>query len=182
MLEEKGFKIKNVFSLDDIFMIPENLDISNMSTRDILKQAVLIREVNRKLVNKIERKIIFKKKQIDREGNILSQQSIKCSIQDREEAKKLLLAMGYKEIMQVVEDDVEYIKDEFSILLKDVINGDNLIEVEVEENNIELDSIEKLKQKLNQLQIPIYTDNYFVKKAEIELDKILWIYSKKNIN
>lgn len=30
----------------------------------------------------------------------------KCSIQDREDAKKLLLAIGYKEIMQVVEDDV----------------------------------------------------------------------------
>ena len=25
----------------------------------------------------------------------------------------------------------------------------------------------------NEIEIPIYTDNYFVKKAEIELDKIL---------
>ena len=39
--------------------------------------------------------------------------------------------------------------------------------------NDEFDSIEKLINRVNQLDIPIYTDNYFVKKAEIELDKVL---------
>lgn len=173
ILGNKGFETKSIFSLDDIFLIPENLDISKMSTRDILKHAVLIREVNRKLVNKIERKIIFKKKQIDNKGNILNQESISCKIQDREDAKRLLKAIGYKEIMQVIEEDIEYIKDGFSMLCKDVIGGDNLIEVDVDEKNPKLDTIEKLVEKLNELQIPIYTDNYFVKKAEIELYKIL---------
>ena len=37
--------------------------------------------------------------------------------------------------------------------------------------NDEFDSIEKLINRVNQLDIPIYTDNYFVKKAEIELNK-----------
>lgn len=35
----------------------------------------------------------------------------------------------------------KYVKDEFSNLLKNAINGDNLIEVEVEENNSELDKV-----------------------------------------
>ncbi len=39
--------------------------------------------------------------------------------------------------------------------------------------NDEFDSIEKLINRVNQLDIPIYTDNYFVKKAEIELNKVL---------
>ena len=39
--------------------------------------------------------------------------------------------------------------------------------------NDEFDSIEKLITRVNQLDIPIYTDNYFVKKAEIELNKVL---------
>ena len=30
-----------------------------------------------------------------------------------------------------------------------------------------------LIQKVNNIGIPIYTDNYFVKKAEVELNKIL---------
>ena len=39
--------------------------------------------------------------------------------------------------------------------------------------NDEFDSIEKLINRVNQLDIRIYTDNYFVKKAEIELNKVL---------
>ncbi len=39
--------------------------------------------------------------------------------------------------------------------------------------NDEFDSIEKLINRVNQLDIPIYTDNYFVKKAETELNKVL---------
>ena len=39
--------------------------------------------------------------------------------------------------------------------------------------NDEFDSIEKLINRVNQLDIPIYTDNYFVKKAEIELNNVL---------
>lgn len=39
--------------------------------------------------------------------------------------------------------------------------------------NDEFGSIEKLINRVNQLDIPIYTDNYFVKKAEIELNKVL---------
>ena len=39
--------------------------------------------------------------------------------------------------------------------------------------NDEFYSIEKLINRVNQLDIPIYTDNYFVKKAEIELNKVL---------
>lgn len=37
----------------------------------------------------------------------------------------------------------------------------------------EFDTIEKLIDKISELELPIYTDNYFVKKAEIGLDKVL---------
>ena len=36
-----------------------------------------------------------------------------------------------------------------------------------------MEKILKLKEKINDLQIPINTNDYFVKKAEIELKKIL---------
>ena len=44
---------------------------------------------------------------------------------------------------------------------------------ETVENNPKLDTTEKLKVMINELQIPIYTNDYFVKKAEIELKRIL---------
>ncbi len=74
--------------------------------------------------------------------------------------------------MNIKEDDIVYEKDGFQLAIKDIQNGDNLIEIETGENE-NLDTIEKLIQKVNEIEIPIYKDNYFVKKAEIELDKIL---------
>ena len=60
-----------------------------------------------------------------------------------------------------------YEKGGFQLTIKDIKNGYTLIE------NKEFNTIEKIKQKILQEEIPIYTDNYFIKKAEIELDKIL---------
>ena len=72
--------------------------------------------------------------------------------------------------MNIKEGDIIYEKDGFELAIKNINNCDKLIEIEETE---ELNTIEKLIQKVNEIGIPIYTDNYFVKKAEIELDKIL---------
>ena len=54
-------------------------------------------------------------------------------------------------------------------------------EIETEENK-ELDTVEKLIKKINEIEIPIYKDNYFVKKAEVELDKRLNERTNKEIS
>lgn len=169
-LKEKGFKKVEEFSLNDIFFIPADLEIEKMTPRQILSKALLVREIKDK--EKISKKITFKNKNFDEEGNIVSQSSINCDILSIEDAKKLLEAIKYKEIMKINENDIVYEKDGFEIAIKDIENGDNLIEIETE-NNEEMDSIEKLKNKLEQIDIPIYKDDYFIKKAEIELEKVL---------
>ena len=169
-LKEKGFKKVEEFSLNDIFFIPADLEIEKMTPRQILSKALLVREIKDK--EKISKKITFKNKNFDEEGNIVSQSSINCDILSIEDAKKLLEAIKYKEIMKINESDIVYEKDGFEIAIKDIENGDNLIEIETEDNE-EMDSIEKLKNKLEQIDIPIYKDDYFIKKAEIELEKVL---------
>lgn len=172
IVEEKGFKVVDKFSMDDTYFIPETLNLDKMKTRKILSKAVLVRDIRRQMPNRIIKQITFKIKNFDEYGNILSQESVNCDILETEDAKKLLKAIGYKEIMNITEDDIVYEKDGFQLAIKDIKDGDNLIEIETEENN-DLDTIEKLIQKVKEIEIPIYTDNYFVKKAEIELDKIL---------
>jgi len=171
ILEEKGFKINDKFSLNDSYLVPEKLKIEEMSTREILSHAVIIRNIIRE--QKVINKITFKKKEFDSEGNILNQTATSCEIKDIEEAKKLFNALGYKEIMNIEENDLVYGKDGFDLAIKDIQNGEKLIEIEIVEENEELNTIEKLKEKVCSIEIPIYTDNYFIKKAEIELDKIL---------
>lgn len=44
-LIEKGYEEYDHFILDDTFMIPNNLKIEKMSTREIISKAVIIRKV-----------------------------------------------------------------------------------------------------------------------------------------
>ena len=75
--------------------------------------------------------------------------------------------------MTIKEYDKSYERDDFKITIKDIENGEKLIEIETVEDNKELDTIEKIKDKVNQLELPLDTNDYFVKKAEIALKNIL---------
>ena len=169
-IKNKGFKNIDHFNLDDTYFIPKDLKLEDMATRKILSKAVLIRQVTYDY--KVVKLITFKKKEFDDKGNILNQQNIECNILDLNEAKKLLDAMGYKEIMRIVENDLVFRKDDVQFAVKDIVNGDKLIEMELGFNE-SFDTLKQIEEKLKELDLPVYTDNFFVKKAEIELDKIL---------
>ena len=168
ILKNKGFKISDKFSLEDSYFVPKNIEINKMTKRQILEKAVIVRDVRRCKV------LVFKKKEMDEKGNILSQEKVECDIFNIEDGKRFLEAIGYKKIMEISEDDIAYSKDGLDVVLKNVKNGDNLIEVETKEED--LSTIEELKRKLLELNLPIDTSNFFVKKAEIELEKAIRNY------
>lgn len=172
ILEKKDFKIVDKFSMDDAYFVPNEIDLDKINSRQILMQAILVRDITGKISNRRTKKMTFKIKNFDEYGNILSQSAVNCDILNTDDAKKLLNAIGYQEIMNIKENDIVYEKDGLQLAIKDIENGDNLIEIETTES-ADLNTIEKLIKKINEIEIPIYTDNYFVKKAEIELDKIL---------
>lgn len=172
ILEKKDFKIVDKFSMDDAYFVPNEIDLDKTNSREILMQAVLVRDITGKISNRRTKKMTFKIKNFDEYGNILSQSAVNCDILNTDDAKRLLNAIGYQEIMNIKENDIVYEKDGLQLAIKDIENGDNLIEIETTES-ADLNTIEKLIKKINEIEIPIYTDNYFVKKAEIELDKIL---------
>lgn len=170
-LNKKGFVRGTTFSLDDYYFIPNDLDIEVLSTRDIISKSIIIRDILDDN-NIYIKKITYKIKEIDDNGDILSQESINCEIKDVEQAKTLLQAIGYKQIMNIKEDDIVYYKDNLELAIKDIQNGDILIEIEAEPNS-PFDTIEKLKKVIIDLNIPILPNEFFIKKAEIELNKIL---------
>ncbi|MBR2241123.1 MAG: hypothetical protein IJ890_07085 [Clostridia bacterium] len=169
-LTNKGFKSGRTFSLDDYYFIPNSLNIKSMSTREIIAKAVIIRYI----VNdgKVSQKVTFKIKDIADNGDIISQRAINCNVYNIDEAKKLFEALGYYEIMNIKENDIVYSKDGFELAIKFIENSNILIEIETEPNT-EWDTIEKIKNIISQLNIPIEKDKYFIKKAEDELNKIL---------
>ena len=169
-LVDKGFKEGRTFSLDDYYFIPNNLDIENMTTRDIVSKSVIIRYIVNE--RKIRQVITFKIKDINDNDDIINQQAINCDIYNIEEAKKLFETIGYYEIMNIKENDIVYSKNGLELALKFINNGEILIEIETKPNT-EWDTIEKIKNIISTLELPIEKDKYFVKKAENELNRIL---------
>lgn len=169
-VKARGYKMEEKFHLYDTYLVPDNLDLENMTSREILSKALIIRT---RTDDKGENHYItYKKKEFDEKGNILNQSAIHLEIIDPEMGEKLLNAIGYKKIMRAVEHDVVYKKGDFGVLVKEVEEQDDLIEIETREID-GIRTIEELIKKLKEENLPVELDNYFVKKAEIILDKVL---------
>lgn len=167
-LTNKGFNEGRKFTLDDYYLIPKDIDIEKLTIGEILAKAVIIRYIVDD--GKIIQKITFKKKNINEKGEILSQKATNCDILDFRAGINLFSELGYYEIMNIKESDVIYYKDNIELALKFIENSNTLIEIETNDN---FDTIDKLKRLVNEIEIPIEKDTYFVKKAEDELNKIL---------
>ena len=167
-LEEKGLKKGRKFRLNDHYLIPKILRVEELTGREILSKAVIIRNIDNdgKKVNKIT----FKKKNINEKGEIVSQTATSCEVFDYTEGIRLFEELGYYEIMNIIEDDIIYYNDKIELAIKDVYNGDLLMEIETNNNTT---TIEELKEIIESLEISFEKENYFVKKAEERLEKVL---------
>lgn len=173
LLENKNFIVTDEYCLNDTYFIPKELDLENITHREIISKAIILREITETMSNQQIVKLVFKTKQIDINGDILSQKKYECEILNVKDGETFINSIGYKKLMTIKEYDKSYEKDDFKITIKDIENGEKLIEIETVEDNKELDTIEKIKNKVNQLELPLDTNDYFVKKAEIALKNIL---------
>ena len=167
-LEGKGLKKGRKFRLDDHYLIPKTLKLEELTAREILSKAVIVRNIEND--GKIVNKITFKNKIINGKGEIVSQTATSCEVMDYTEGIRLFEELGYYEIMNIIEDDIIYYNDKIELAIKDVYNGDLLIETETNNN---ITTIEELKEIIESLEIPFEKDNYFVKKAEERIGKVL---------
>jgi len=172
-LEEKGYKQTDHYILYDAFMVQENLEIEKLSTRDIISKAIIIRKVEDIAKNETRRDMSYKMKKFNEKGEIVEQKSTRLKVLDWDDAENFMSTIGYKKIMNITEEDCGYQKDGKNITTKDVKNGDKMIESETEENNPEFDTIEKIKECLKAEGLPLEFNDCFIKKAEVELNKIL---------
>lgn len=176
ILEDQNFKKITEYVLNDEYYIPYNVNTNQLSIREILNTAILLREIEESYPNMTSKKgtkITFKKKEFSENGDIINQEKFDCEIINTEDGRNLIEAIGYKNIMDIKENGIIFSNGEFEIQVKDIINGDKLIEVELIENNEKFNTIEKLKKEISKMNLPIDNSNYFVKKAEIELAKVL---------
>lgn len=167
---DMGFKVQEDFQMNDIYMIDKNIDIS-LDNRDVIfKDNILVREtVGKKilLVNKI--------KELDDNGIVISEHSIKCSISDSLSGYKFLCSIGYKKLFELKDHNLLVTNGINEIYIQDVEGLGTYIEMEQKNlllKNTNGDTIDELVSTIRKYNLPLDYSNISVKKALEMLEKI----------
>jgi len=127
-LENQGFKKIRESQIDDVYMTAKLKELNKDNIQTILKKSVLLRSL--KLENKEIKKITYKNKEIDKDGDIISEQKINLDCSDLEKAKDLFEHLEFEELIRVRYKVTVYGKCKVEYAFQDVENLGVLIEYE----------------------------------------------------
>lgn len=169
-LKENNFLLKEEYVVNDIYMIDENVNISNMSYLDILKKCILVRDIVC-----FEKVLLYKYKKYAENGDILEQGKVRCPITDVDKAVKFMETIHYKRLFDISDKCIVYANDKSELVVQLV--NDKYIFIEMESTGDYIDreyrNVEEMKSDLLSYNLSIDESNFFVKKAEIMLKEIL---------
>lgn len=160
----KGIPLIESFILKDIYLVKDEVDILKTDNLKILSQAVIVREC---IGDDHDKKIVYKEKKYDTNGDIISSKKYSCQLVDVDKTYEVLTHIGYKECFRYEQECLQYQYND-SIIFIEYIPELGLF-LELENTN---KSIEGMIEELNNLNMPYYENDYFVKKASLMLDEI----------
>lgn len=169
-LEKNGFNIIEEYELNDDYMINRDIDLSKLSKLEILKKCILVRDI----VN-IKKELLYKYKKYASNGDIIEQGKVECPIINIEKAIKFMESINYKKLFKIYDKCIVYSNNKTELVVQLVNDKYIFIEMESISSHInrKYNSIDELKEDLNNYNLPIDTSNYFVKKAELVLIETL---------
>ncbi len=123
---------KNHFKLEDDFILNDTYYTKNNKTEvlDLLSDYILLREVVGE-----RNQIVLKQKRYDDQGNITSQLSKKCTIENIEDAKGIFENIGYTKFFYMSDHNYLY-NNGINQIYVQVIEDNIYLEVEEENNNV----------------------------------------------
>lgn len=158
-----GFKVQEDFQMNDIYMINKNIDISLDNKDVIFKDNVLVRETVGKrilLVNKI--------KELDDNGVVIGERSVKCPINDSISGYNFLCSIGYKKAFELKDHNLLLTNGVNEIYIQDVEGLGTYVEMEQKNlllENTNGDTIDELVNSIKKYDLPLDYSNISVKKA-----------------
>ena len=169
-LIKSGFVVKDKYITNDIYMINKDIDLSNLSTLDILKKCAIVREITG-----IKKVLLYKYKEYDDKGNILVNGKIECPIIDISKAINFMEAINYQKLIEIHDKCTEYANSEIELIVQEVNNKYIFFEAEDElrYTKKKFKSTDEIIETINKYKLPYKKDNYYVKKAEIILNEKL---------
>lgn len=168
-IEGKGFKLKEKYDLKDIYLI--NKKDKENDYLSMLNKCVLIRHIIED--DKETKMLTYKYKEYNENKEITKQGKVKVKIDDIDNSKLLFEKLGFEELIRINDHLLVYATDKDELIIQNV--NDKHIYIEIESKcdyaNRVYNSIEEMKSVIINNAIPIKDNNFFVKKAEIELQE-----------
>lgn len=168
---KKDFHEQENFVLNDIYLVNDDMEVSLENEKAIFSNYVLIRETVGK-----RKMLVLKHKEVNENGEIIKQESVKCPITDVHKAYDFIKAIGYKKLFEISDHNILMSNGKNEIYIQDVKGVGTYIEME--QNNLLLknnngNNIEEMKNTLNSYNLNIDDNDYFVRKAADVLKSIL---------
>lgn len=160
---KKGFHEQENFVLNDIYLVNDDMEVSLENEKAIFSNYVLIRETVGK-----RKMLVLKHKEVNENGEIIKQESVKCPITDIYKAYDFMKAIGYKKLFEISDHNILMSNGKNEIYIQDVKGIGTYVEMEqknllLENNNG--DTIDEMKNVLKEYDLKIDTSDYFVRKA-----------------
>ena len=167
ILEQNNFELKEVYDINDIYLINRN-DKEN-DILSMLNKCVLIRDIIEE--EKETKMLTYKYKEYNDNKEIIKNGKIKVNIDNVNSSKLLFEKLNFEELIKINDHMLIYANNTDEIAIQVVNNKHIYIEIEGRCNRIDriYNSIEEMKGVITKYSIPIKNNDYFVKKAEIEL-------------
>ena len=169
LLENKGFVLKETYDLNDIYLINKNDKHSDYLS--MLNKCVLIRHIIEE--NKETKMLTYKYKEYNQDKEITKQGKVKVEIDDIDNSKLLFEKLNFQELIRINDHMLVYATDTDELVVQNVNNKHIYIEIEDKCNyaNRFYNSIDEMKKVIINNNIPIKNNDFFAKKAEIELQE-----------
>lgn len=170
-LSNLGFKVMEEYCVNDIYMI-NKCYVDNEHSLELLKKCVLIRNIIDESGSK--KFLTYKYKEYNDKEEIIKQGKINVKVDSIDNSRKLLEALNFEKLISINDNLTVYSNGVDEIVLQYVNNKHVYIEIEDKCNYIDkkYSSIEEMIDVIKKYNIPIKDNNYFVKKAYIELSEV----------
>ena len=169
ILESKGFKLKETYDLNDIYLI--NKVDKKGDYLSMLNKCVLIRHIIEE--GKETKMLTYKYKEYGENKEIIKQGKVNVKIDDINNSKLLFKKLNFEELIRINDHLLVYAKEKDELVIQNVNDKHIYIEIEDKCNYSDkcYNSIDEMKKVIFNNSIPIKNNNFFVKKAEIELQE-----------
>ena len=167
ILKSKGFKQREEFDYNDIYLINKNDREDDYLS--MLNKCIIIRNIIEK--KKDTKFLVYKHKEYNDNKEIIKQEQVKVEIDNIDNSKLLFEQLGFEELIRINDHMYVFATDKDEFVVQSVNNKHIYIEIEDECRyaNRFYNSIDEMKSVIIDNSIPFKNNDFFVKKAEIEL-------------